>query len=257
MVLVAFLVVILLILISRSSSPYSSPQINTGEVIIPSLIRNDTPIMQNLYDVTIKSIKGEPVLQSVNNIITRASTIGHIAPLVPYASEEAVANMFASAWSNGESGLTNTDKFLLRLYASTGFSVAAGFAGVNGFPTLEYDSQGKPIWTDATLAPLGLSVNQGIQKVFELAKKYAPGTNATADELVVEINKILPSTYTKFSSGDDYQSRNRNSNGPIDPGMIWFAKFVAIGPLYILWVAENKWRLDLTWQVPTSPASSP
>jgi hypothetical protein len=213
--------------------------------------------MQNLYDITIKSIKGEPVLQSVNNIITRASTIGHIAPLVPYASEEAVANMFASAWSNGESGLTNTDKFLLRLYASTGFQVAQSYTGENGIPTVEYDSQGRPVWTDATLAPLGLSVNDSIKKVFELAKTFAPGSDNTADELVTEINKILPSTYTKFSSGDDYQSRNRNSNGTPDPAMLWFMKFIAIGPLYILWVAENKWRLDLTWQVPTSPASSP
>jgi hypothetical protein len=245
-VVVALLVVILLLLISRSNSTYTSQQLTAGVAIIPSPIKNDAQIIQNLYDAIIKSIKGEPILQVINNIITMSNAKGLNVTLVPYATEEAITNMFRTAYLNGESGLTNTDKFLLRLYSFIGFDLATQLTGggIPGAPTLEYDSQGKPIWTDETIAPLGLSVNQSIQKVFELAKKFAPGSGLTPDDFILEINKILPPTYTKFSTGAGFLQRTST-----DPSIIWLFKFISIGPLYILWVAENKWRLDTTWRV--------
>jgi hypothetical protein len=236
-VIIGLLIVILVIIFSRHLSLYTAADIN-----IPLPV--ERAVHDDLLDIIINETKGIPVMSSVNSLISKVNMAEPSAQLVPYTSEEQIATMFETAYKNGESSLTRTDKAILRFMMLFGLEMQQLPWGSAGLPALSYTNEGTPVWADEVLAQTGLSIRDGIVKVMELAKLKDRTT--VDDDFIRAVNAALPSNLTAFSSINDYLSK---VSAKTDPSIVWLIKFVSIGPLYILWVATNKWRIDSSWRL--------
>lgn len=244
--IIILLIAIILLLIYRRQSTYTPAQVTAFNNVLPNSIRGNSAFNQSLYDIVINQIKGLPVLTAVNNIITIMNSGGLTPPLTLYTSDDQIKTMFQNAYENGESGLTRTDKAILRVFSLVGIALSTTIPwGTKGLPALQYTSEGKPVWADEILAQTGLSINEAILKVFEAAKI----STGTIPDVNV-INSLLPENLSRYTSSEDFTTRLRAST--YDATTLWFTKFIAIGPLYTLWIAENKWRLDLSWSFTSS-----
>jgi len=239
-VIIGLLIVILMILLSRRQSSYTTSQIS---MLIPAIPQTVAQLVLNdIIDITINQTKGLPVLSSVNSLIGKVNTAEPSAQLVPYTSEAQVSNMFQTAYDNSEASLTRTDKAILRFDILFGIELASLPWGSAGLPTISFTNQGKPVWADEVLGQTGLMIQQGIVKTMEMVKEF----QTLNDAFITKVNSILPSNLTPFANVADYETKVTSMT---DPSIVWFIKFVSIGPLYLLWVAENKWRIDTSWRL--------
>jgi len=240
-IIIGLLVVILMILLSKRQSSYTTAQLS---MLTPAIPQSAAELgMDDIIDIIINQTKGLPILTSVNSLIAKVNTAEPSAQLVPYTSEAQVSNMFQTAYANSEASLTRTDKAILRFDIIIGIEISTLPWGSGGLPTISYTSDGKPVWADEVLGQTGLTIQQGIIKVMEIVKEFRTLNNA----FITKVNSILPSNLTPIANVADYSTRVSASNK--DPTIIWFIKFVSIGPLYLLWVAENKWRIDTSWKL--------
>jgi hypothetical protein len=240
--IIVLLITVVLLIIYRTRSLYTSDQLS-------SLMQFSNPYfspttLNDLCDMIINQIKGLPVLTSVNNLISTVNANGVTPPLVPYTSESQIKTMFESAYANGEASLTRTDRTILRIFSVVGIEFARAAWGTASLPTLTYMSDGRPSWADEITRSSGLTVDQTIIKVFELVKNYSPtpGEQGGPPGFFTAVNELLPAGVTPFASNEDM--KNRMSSDRSDPAVTYYIKYVTLGPLYIAWVAENKWRLD-------------
>jgi len=240
-VIIGLLIVILIILLSRRQSSYTTAQLSMLTQAVPQSAAE--LVSDDVIDIIIDQTKGLPILTSVNSLIAKVNTAEPSAQLVPYTSEAQVSNMFQTAYANSEASLTRTDKAILRFDIIIGIEISRLPWGSGGLPTISYTSDGKPVWADEVLGQTGLTIQQGIIKVMEIVKEFRTLNNA----FITKVNSILPSNLTPIANVADYSTRVSASNK--DPTIIWFMKFVSIGPLYLLWVAENKWRIDTSWKL--------
>ena len=241
-VIIGLLIIILIILLSRRLSSYTTEQLSMLTPAVPQRVAQSG--VADIIDIIINQTKGSPVMSSVNSLINKVNTIEPSANLVPYTSEQQIADMFDVAYKNGESSLTHTDKAILRFTLLIGIQISGLPWGSGGLPTISFTNDGKPVWADEILGQTGLTIHQGIIKVMELAKEFGPDSDKTA--FITKINSILPSNLTPFASFDDYSNKVSSMT---DQSIVWFIKFVTIGPLYLLWVAENKWKIDVSWRL--------
>jgi hypothetical protein len=200
-------------------------------------------VLDDILDITINQTKGLPVLSSVNSLIAKVNSADSLAQLVPYTSESQISNMFTNAYENGESSLTKTDKAILRFMVLIGIELQQTVPwGSGGLPAISFTNVGKPVWADEVLGQTGLSIHDGIVKVMEMVRE----SRMLNDAVITKINSILPSNFTPFANIADYQSKGTSFT---DPSLVWFIKFASIGPLYMMWLAENKWRIDISWRL--------
>lgn len=240
-VIIGLLVIILMILLSRRMSSYTTAEVGMFAPSIPSRVAQ--LVLDDIADIIINQTKGLPVLASVNSLIAKVNAAESSAQLVPYTSETQITQMFQKAYDNGESSLSRTDKAILRFTILIGMELQRVSWGSGNLPAISFTPTGKPVWADEVLGQTGLTIQEGIVKVMELVKNF---TGATDTSAITAINSVLPSNLTPFASRDDYFNK---ATGMTDPSYVWFIKFVSIGPLYMLWLAENKWRIDLSWRL--------
>lgn len=239
-VIIGLLIVILMILLSGRVSSYTTAELSMFKPSIPTSVART--VVDDIVDIIINQTKGLPVLSSVNSLIAKVNATEPSAQLVPYTSETQITNMFQTAYDNGESSLSRTDQAILRFTMLFGIELQRLPWGSGNLPAISFTPTGKPVWADEVLGQTGLTIQEGIVKIMEMVKK-APGMN---DSLIAEINSILPSNLTPFASVADYANK---VTGMTDPSIVWFLKFYSIGPLYMLWLAENKWRINLSWRL--------
>lgn len=258
LVIIALLIIVLMILVTRKRSSYTASQIADIFNKYPASIRINQQVNGLLYDIIINQIEGKPVMTNFNEIISIINSQGAAPALVPYTSESDIVTMFKTAYASTESSLTYTDKAMLRVCSLVGFEIAYRTTwGQGGMPNISHGTDGRPAWTDEVLAEVNLSINEAIKNVFKMAKKLNEsddGTGSWSADWASTVNTLLPSKYTPFIDFSDFSTRMSASGG--DPAATWLFKFISIGPLYILWVAENKWNLDQNFTI-TFPASRP
>lgn len=240
--IIVLMIVVVILLMYRTQSSYTSDQIRA----LGSSIPIGQGVSSAIFDILLNELKGMSVVDSVNALISQLNANGANPPLVPYASDDAIKTMFDTAYKNTESGLTRTDKAVLRAFSQVSWEMAMlPWGQVAGLPALAYTADGVPVWAADMLAQTGLNVNSSMQKVIETAKKFGGGQS---QDMILAVNSLLPANATPFASVDDYVARIRATLSPgsttADPAILWLAKFISIGPLYIAWVAENKWQLD-------------
>ena len=163
--------------------------------------------------------------------------------------------MLTSAEANGEAGLAFTDRVLLRALTGVWISILTSPKVVTILGSFTYDSQGKPSWADSTLSQTGMTLQQNMLYIFQLVQ--ANSGPATQD-VVNKLNSVLPSNLTQVRDPQDWATRVTTlTTANPDPTMVWFFKFILIGPAYLAWLAENKYKLDPTFMAVTLTSPAP
>jgi hypothetical protein len=244
-VLILLAVVVLFLLLQKVVSSFTSNDVQTFQSNFVYAGQSD---LGKVIDFYIASLNGQPLLPIVNGILTSVPPTNGIQPaqpLVPYTSESQLSTMFGDASKNGESGLTFTDRYLLRYLTLFCIFLFNNSGPVIG--TVTWDAQGKPSFADDVLQK-NQSIQDNMKIVFELFKTmFAGGGDGQLTQNAVDtINTILPPNLTKFSSVQDFNTRQAtmNSGANRDPSTVFVIKYVMVGPAYLSWVAQNQYKLD-------------
>jgi len=251
-VLVLLIVLIVILLVQKVVSTYTTDETTTftSNFRYTGQGGSDTINVINFY---LASLAGQPLVPIVNGILTSApSTVAQ--PLVQYTSESQLSTMFGNASKNGESGLTFTDRYLLRYLTILFIGLVDRLQAVIG--QVSWDAQGKPNFADEVLSK-NQSVQENMKFIFELVK--ASNNGALTQDTLTKLNSVLPSNLTPFASVQDYQTRGSvpHNGGTPDPAVIFITKYIMVGPAYLVWVAQNLYKLDPNFKCfndVTSPA---
>lgn len=238
--------VLLLVLWNFRSSGYTSVQVITmiNSAVPPSVLGAPT-FMTNVISIVLNGAKNQSFLTQANALIASINATNYFSTqLVPYTSDAQFETLFGTAYTSGESSLSATDRVLLRAIYAIGAGVST-ILGTRGLPDLTYTIDGQPSWAPAILAQTGLTLEQNLIKTLEI---FENNSGQTDQVMVNQVNALLPSGLTPFASVSDLDNKMRSST-TLDPSAVWLYKFILIGPLYIVWVAENKWKLDPTWSL--------
>ena len=244
-VLVLLAVVVLFLLFQKVVSSFTSNDVQTFQSNFAYI--DDTGGIKNAVDFYLATLNEQPIMPIVNKILADAmanAKLPPVQPLVPYTSESQLATMFDTASKNGESGLTFTDRYLLR-YVTLVFILLFNNAQ-NALGQVTWDAQGKPSFADDVLSK-NQTVQDNMKIVFELIQSLfaGGGQGGMTQGAIDKINSILPANLTKFASVQDYQTRgSAKTVADTDPAVFFITKYIMVGPAYLTWVAENKYKLD-------------
>jgi len=244
-VLVLLAVVVLFLLFQKVVSSFTSNDVQTFQSNFAYI--DDTGGIKNAVDFYLATLNEQPIMPIVNKILADAmanAKLPPVQPLVPYTSESQLATMFDTASKNGESGLTFTDRYLLR-YVTLVFILLFNNAQ-NTLGQVTWDAQGKPSFADDVLSK-NQTVQDNMKIVFELIQSLfaGGGQGGMTQGAIDKINSILPANLTKFASVQDYQTRgSAKTVADTDPAVFFITKYIMVGPAYLTWVAENKYKLD-------------
>ena len=248
-VLVLLVVIVLFLLFQKVVSSFTS----TVQTFESNFIYTDGgSAMENTVNFYLATLTEQPLMPIVNKILsdTMANTkLPPFQPLVPYTSESQITTMFDNASKNGESDLTFTDRFLLR-YVTLLF-IQLFNNSRNTLGQVSFDSQGKPSFADDVLSK-NETVQGNMKFVFELIKSLfgqsGEGVKAggVTQGAIDKMNSILPANLTKFASVQDFNTKQSSAKdvGSTDPAVLFVVKYIMVGPAYLSWVAENKYKLN-------------
>jgi hypothetical protein len=229
-IIIVILIVGLIILYMKKSDYSTTPW---DFLMVPPLYNVD--YTGDLLDVLINTITGDSYVSNVNSIISKCNAV-LTTKLIPYTNDAQLNLMFKTADTSGEAGLSRTDKFILRIISVVGYELYAVWCGL-GILACAFDSNGKVPWANEIFQQTGIpTISGNMLKLFRLNKKYM----VLDQDALTEINAILPSNLVKFTGFNDFTSRINTS----DPTVIWFKKYMSIGPLFLYWKAKNVWNLD-------------
>ena len=243
-VLVLLAVVVLFLLFQKVVSSFTSNDVQTFQSNFAYI--DATGGIKNAVDFYLATLNEQPIMPIVNKILADAmanTKLPPVQPLVPYTSESQLATMFDTASKNGESGLTFTDRYLLR-YVTLVFILL--FNNVqNALGQVTWDAQGKPSFADDVLSK-NQTVQDNMKIVFELIQSLfaGGGQGGMTQGAIDKINSILPANLTKFASVQDFNTKHAKTVADIDPAVFFITKYIMVGPAYLTWVAENKYKLD-------------
>jgi hypothetical protein len=248
--LILLVTVVLILLFVRASSGFTSMQAQQIMASVPA----SPGLMPSVVNFLVASLQGQPLLSYANAILQQIPTQQLISPLVPYTSETQLQTMFTTAAANGEAGLTFTDRVLLRATTGIWAYLLTSPQSANILGSFTYDSQGKVSWADSILSQTGQTVLQNMLYIFQLVQA---SSGPITQDIIDTLNHVLPSNLTKITDPQDWNTRNATlTTANPDPTMVWVFKFSLIGPAYLAWVAENKYRLDPTFTAQNLPSSS-
>ena len=186
-------------------------------------------------------------LSNVNALIDTINT-GRSSMFQHYTTVDELNSMYDAAYASGESGLLNRDKMVLRAIIRVGTIVPP-------FP-VTYTSDGVPDWTSTIVTESGKSTKEMLLYCFTiLVKLHQIGMRNIEDAFSPEfydyLNSTIPDRFSpKFDRTNPMSLIDAMQATTPDEKTIWFWKAVSIGPAYISWLAENKWRLDVNWTPP-------
>jgi len=249
--------------------------LNNMQQDVPMAIRTPPANLFSVY-VLLDQLNDRSCLSNINSIITtmnipyrKWNATSGSAPislnLVPYTSDDQIKTMFDTAESaTGEAGLSKTDKVILRILTSFSvdlFKLVITIHAAN--PTLleKYapTSDGKCPWSDAIFAQTGETVKTNIIHILNLVTKMndnqGPATATSIKPLTDTINALLPAGMEPLDPTQYLQTmraimgtKNVTSTPQIQ-SFIWFIKYITAGPLYIWWLAKNKWNLSTDFNI--------
>jgi hypothetical protein len=243
-VLVLLVVIIVILLVRKVVSTYAAADTQAFMTGFLDYAGGGGPSaaadLQKVVNFYVASLTDQPLLPIVNGILSSAPS--NVAqPLVPYTSESQLSTMFDNASKNGESGLTFTDRYLLRFLTVMFIAMIPSVQSMIG--TITWDAQGKPNIANDVLQN-NQSIQDNMKVIFQLVQSEQGGQ--VTQDVITKFNSILPSNLTPFASLQDYQTRGASlhNGGTPDPSMVFLYKYIMVGPAYLAWVAENKYKLD-------------
>jgi len=214
---------------------YTMPEISN---LAPGYIMSDiyTDQATTYYNMMIKDVKNESFMSELNTMLAR------IPGTTPYTSDDQIKQMFSAAL-NGEKNLSDTDKCSLRLFSSIPFLMNKVLLGLQsrGFPPLTWNQDGTVAWSQEILGGK-TDVKTNLLNVMQLAS-----IPIDSPDFIPGVNMILPKGMTPFKDLNDYKN---SITTPLDDRNIFVLKYISVGLMYIVWMAENKWKLDPNWVMP-------
>jgi hypothetical protein len=260
-VLILLAVVVLFLLLQKVVSSFTSNDVQTFQTNFTYI--DATGGIKSTVDFYLATLNGQPMMPMVNKILADATAntkMPPVQPLVPYTSESQLQTMFGDASKNGESGLTFTDRYLLRYVTVVFILLFNNAQRVLGQVT--WDARGKPSFADEVL-PKNQSIQDNMKIVFELLQSVYAGDSqgGMTQGAIDKVNAILPTNLTKFASVQDFNTRQSSAKdvGTTDPAILFVVKYVMVGPAYLTWVAENYYKLDPAFKcynVPSKDATN-
>jgi len=251
-VLAGLIVVLVLILIwLNRRETYTDAQITSLDSFFKDRYRGVNA--DNLRVYTIKSILGVDIgddpsigLSNVNLLVDTLNSSGFT--FTRFSDINELNTMFETAYNSGETGLGNRDRMILRTFAWPAVAITSE---LNIIP-LNYTSDGVPDFTSTIVSESGKTTKEMLQYCFVLVEKLVSGDPTTGNpwtpEVIDYINSTIPSKYTpKFDRTNNRSIEDAMRSSTPNETTIWFIKALMIGPAYLAWIAENKWKLDLNW----------
>jgi hypothetical protein len=186
-------------------------------------------------------------LSNINSLVDVINT-GRPNPLPHYATVDEINTMYDTAYVSGESGLSTRDRMILRAFVMVSTILPP-------FP-ITYTSDGVPDWTSTIIAESGKTTIEMVLYCFGILVKLhqtgiANAQQAYTPEFFDYLNSTIPDRFSpKYDRTDPLSLINAMQSDTPDEKTTWFWKAVSIGPAYISWIAENKWKLDVNWRPP-------
>ena len=252
-VLAGLIVVLVLILIwLNRRETYTDAQITSLDSFFKDRYRGVNA--DNLRVYTIKSILGVDIgddpsigLSNVNLLVDTLNSSGFT--FTRFSDTNELNTMFETAYTSGETGLGNRDRMILRTFAWPGTEITREFSRI--IP-VNYTSDGVPDFTSTIVSESGKTTKEMLQYCFTIIDKMLSAGPAAVTpwtpEMIDYINSTIPSKYTpKFDRTNNRSIEDAMRSSTPNETTIWFIKALMIGPAYLAWLAENKWKLDLTW----------
>jgi len=239
-VLVLLVVIIVILLVRKVVSTYTTADAQAFMANFARYTGGSPSDIQNVVNFYLATLNEQPIMPIVNGILSSAPS--NVAqPLVPYTSESQLQTMFGNASKNGESGLAFTDRYLLRFLTVMFIAMVPSVQSIIG--TITWDAQGKPNIANDVLQN-NQSIQDNMKVIFQLVQSEQGGQ--MTQDVITKYNAILPSNLTPFASVQDFQTRggSLHNGGTPDPSMVFIYKYIMVGPAYLAWVAENKYKLD-------------
>lgn len=253
-VIASLVITIILILVwffSRKKETYSDTQITSlGTFFRNRYIGTNADNIKKYIVKTILSLDiGTDTSAGLSNINLLVDTLNSNGfTFTHYTDVNELNTMFDTAYTSGESSLGNRDRVILRAFAWPGIELTRNFS--QEVP-VNYTSDGVPDFTSTIVTESGKTTKEMLQYCFTIIDKLitTPGDsqNPWTPEVIDYINSTIPSKYTKFNRTDNTSIENGLNSPTPNETTIWLIKAMLIGPAYLAWIAENKWRLNLTW----------
>lgn len=217
------LVCLSLVVFLRSREFFSSQDLSNS---IP-FVNTQTAILASITNLSflLNELSKNSTYSSANELLSVMD------PTMSYTSDTQIEELFRKAYTDGEAGLPEKDRLFLReiAYYSIQYVENLG-SGV----TITYTSDGVPDFTDATITE---STKSAREFLFSVLKS--------------DYNNILPSRFARVPT------ENYDINTDTDQQRaLWIIRATTIPHAYIKWLAENKWKLDMTWKSSLCPAST-
>ena len=251
-VLVGLIIVLVLILIwLNRRETYTDAQITSLDLFF--IDRYTGVNADNLKKYIVKSILGLDIaddsslgLSNVNLLVDTLNSSGFT--FTRFSDINELNTMFETAYTSGETGLGNRDRMILRTFAWPAVYLTRSFSRV---VPINYTSDGVPDFTSTIVSESGKTTKEMLQYCFTIIDKMmstGEQVNPWTPEVIDYVNSTIPSKYTpKFDRTDNNFIQNVLESPTPNETTIWFIKALMIGPAYLAWLAENKWKLDLTW----------
>lgn len=255
--IIILVIITILLVLNRVVSGYTRDQANKFQGLLSP---NSGIPVGKVFDVTITQLtpSGNASYTIINEILTSFNTslATENKPQLPLFTSEAELNqVYKTAFNSSESAFSNDsigarNKLALRLTAGAPILMISEIPST--MVTITYGTDGKPSYTDEIVQksgkPLGEILVFGLKllKDFHTQMSGAQGGAAIPASTLQMVNDILPSEYSKFTSGTELMNEMDNTTNPSER-VKFFSKAYSIGAAYMAWLAENKWKLDLNW----------
>lgn len=268
-IVLGLIISILIILVRRRVDGYTSEdmsKIAMNSFLIVTLTNNvpQGQVYADICDILLSQLGGnlDTALSKMNSLVTLTNTAVPSLQAPTFTTTDEFNQVFTTAFNSTESAFGNDpigkrNKMILRTIGS--FPIQTVEFMKNTFLPVSYTSDGKPTFTDEIVQASGKTVGEVLKYGVEVIKIVfaAPpdpnGPTVSADALNL-INSIFPSNIPKFTSGQEFLMETRNTTNPTSR-ILFFAKAYIIGFAYIVWLAENKWRLDPAWSAGLVPTA--
>ena len=267
------LLAIAVVLLYRRMDTYTADQLTSlSSNSIISYQEDLVSSLGDLIDIILSQLGGDDAsaFTKMNSLITSyntkaaaviarrlangVSSAGRDPPInLPLLSSVSEFNqIFTTAYTSGETAFGDDitgkrNKMILRTFAS----VCGGLISeINKILTVvEYSADGRPTYTDEIINSSKKTPSEVLTYGFRVLKTLYASKPSGSDGLVISadawntINSIFPSTITPYTSLQDISTDVTNNSDRVK----YFVKAYSIGAAYIVWLAENKWKLDPTW----------
>ena len=184
--------------------------------------------------------------------LTALGNAAKTTPMTAYANETEFANIFTKAFNETESTATPKDKFSLRFFALISAMLVSNIA--SQIPSIDTTPMpdGRAQWAEQWRTDSGKTAKELLTFCFKFLKDVVakPPSQPFPQTTVDLINSFLPSTITKYQSGDELKNElNTPPGNDANARQLWCIKAILIGPIYINWLSEQKWKLDVNWDI--------